>query len=102
MHSSFNQKTSIDLLKYPLITEKTIQLFQKKQYSFVVDPQANKTSIKIAIESLFDVKVISVNTSLQAIKKRRRQGKLIVKKPKYKRAIVRLISKDSISFFEEE
>jgi len=94
------QKTSIDLLKYPLITEKTIQLFEKRQYSFIVVPQANKTSIKIAIETLFDVKVISVNTSLQSIKKRRR-GKFIVKKPQYKRAIVRLMSKDVISFFED-
>jgi large subunit ribosomal protein L23 len=97
---SFDQKASIDLVKYPLLTEKTIKLIEQNQYSFAVDAQATKTSVKVAIEKLFDVKVISVNTSLQAIKKRR-VGKFIGKKAQYKRAIVTLAPEDSITLFED-
>jgi large subunit ribosomal protein L23 len=97
---SFDQKASIDLVKYPLLTEKTIKLIEQNQYSFAVDANANKTSVKIAIEKLFDVKVISVNTSLQAVKKRR-VGKFIGKKSQYKRAIVTLAPENSITLFED-
>jgi large subunit ribosomal protein L23 len=97
---SFDQKSSIDLVKYPLLTEKTIKLIEQNQYSFAVDAKANKTSVKAAIEKLFDVKVISVNTSLQAVKKRR-VGKFIGKKSQYKRAIVTLAPEDSITLFED-
>jgi len=97
---SFDQKASIDLIKYPLLTEKTIKLIEQNQYSFAVDANATKTSVKMAIEKLFDVKVISVNTSLQALKKRR-VGKFIGKKARYKRAIVTLAPENSITLFED-
>ena len=97
---SFDQKASIDLVKYPLLTEKTIKLIEQNQYSFAVDTKATKTSIKTAIEKLFDVKVVSVNTSLQAVKKRR-VGKFIGKKSQYKRAIVTLAPENSITLFED-
>jgi large subunit ribosomal protein L23 len=97
---SFDQKASIDLVKYPLLTEKTIKLIEQNQYSFAVDANATKTSVKTAIEKLFDVNVISVNTSLQALKKRR-VGKFIGKKTQYKRAIVTLAPEDSITLFED-
>jgi ribosomal protein L23 len=57
-------KSVIDLIKYPILTEKTIRLFEQNQYSFAVDRKADKTAIKASVEQLFDVKVISVNTSL--------------------------------------
>ena len=97
---SFDQKASIDLVKYPLFTEKTIKLIEQNQYSFAVDRKADKTAIKSSIEQLFDVKVISVNTSLLPLRKRR-VGKFIGKKARYKRAIVKLASEDSITLFEE-
>ena len=97
---SINQKASIDLVKYPLLTEKTIKLIEQNQYSFAVERKATKTLIKDAIEKLFDVKVISVNTSLQSLKKRR-VGKYIGKKARYKRAIVTLAPENSIVLFEE-
>jgi large subunit ribosomal protein L23 len=97
---SFDQKSSIDLVKYPLLTEKTIKLIEQNQYSFAVDANATKTSVKAAIEKLFDVKVVSVNTSLQALKKRR-VGKFIGKKTQYKRAIVTLAPENSITLFED-
>ena len=73
---------------------------QSNQYSFAVERKATKTLIKDAIEKLFDVKVISVNTSLQSLKKRR-VGKYIGKKARYKRAIVTLAPENSIVLFEE-
>jgi len=98
------QSTQSDLLgivKYPILTEKTIRLIEQNQYSFAVDSKADKDSVKSAIEQLFDVKVISVNTSLLPLRKRR-VGKYIGKKSRYKRAIVKLASEDSIKLFEEE
>ena len=97
---TFDQKASIDLVKYPLLTEKTIKLIEQNQYSFAVDAKATKTSVKAAIEKLFDVKVTAVNTSLQAVKKRR-VGKFIGKKAQYKRAIVTLAPENSITLFED-
>jgi large subunit ribosomal protein L23 len=100
-YTQVNQKDLLDIVKYPILTEKTIRLIEQNQYSFAVDSNAEKTAIKSAVELLFDVKVISVNTSLLPLKKRR-VGKFIGKKARYKRAIVKLASEDSISLFEEE
>ena len=95
-----SQKALLDIVKYPILTEKTIRLIEQNQYSFAVDRKADKTSIKSSVEQLFDVKVVSVNTSLLPLRKRR-VGKFIGKKSRYKRAIVKLASEDSITLFEE-
>jgi|TARA_B110000971_G_scaffold204399_1_gene225809 large subunit ribosomal protein L23 len=95
------QRNLLDIIRYPILTEKTIRLIEQNQYSFAVDPKADKSAVKAAIEQLFDVKVIAVNTSLLPLKKRR-VGKFIGNKARYKRAIVKLASEDSISLFEEE
>ena len=95
------QRDLLDIIKYPILTEKTIRLIEQNQYSFAVDTKADKTDVKNAVEQLFDVKVISVNTSLLPLRKRR-VGKFIGKKARYKRAIVKLASEDSITLFEEE
>ena len=95
------QRELLDIVKYPILTEKTIRLIEQNQYSFAVDPKADKSFVKAAVEQLFGVKVVSVNTSLLPLKKRR-VGKYIGKKARYKRAIVKLESEDSISLFEEE
>ena len=50
-------KSVIDLIKYPILTEKTIRLFEQNQYSFAVDANATKTSVKNAVEKLFAVDV---------------------------------------------
>ena len=96
-----NQKALLSIVKYPILTEKTIRLIEQNQYSFAVDRKANKSAVKSAVEQLFDVKVVSVNTSLLPACKRR-VGKFIGKKSRYKRAIVKLASEDSINLFEEE
>ena len=95
-----NQRNLLDIVKYPILTEKTIRLIEQNQYSFAVDTKADKTAVKSAVEQLFDVKVVSVNTSLQALKKRR-VGKFIGKKTQYKRAIVTLAPENSITLFED-
>jgi len=95
-----DQKALIDLVKYPILTEKTIRLIEQNQYSFAVNSKANKANIKIAIEQLFGVKVVSVNTLLQPLKKRR-VGKFIGVKSRYKRAIVTIAPEDSITLFED-
>lgn len=97
---NFNQQASVDLIKYPLLTEKTIKLIEQKQYTFAVEPYATKTAIKLAIEVLFNVKVIGVNTSLMPIKKRR-VGKFIGKRSQYKRAIVTLSPESTITLFKD-
>jgi large subunit ribosomal protein L23 len=89
----------IDLIKYPILTEKAVRLFKQNQYSFAVSKEANKTVIKTAIEKLFDVKVIAVNTSTQQ-RKKRRVGKFIGEKTQNKRAIVTLRPGDSIQILE--
>jgi len=96
-----NQRDFLGVVKYPILTEKTIRLIEQNQYSFAVDPKANKNAIKAAVEQLFDVKVLSVNTFLSPLRKRR-VGKFIGKKSRYKRAIVKLSADDSITLFEEE
>ena len=96
-----NKRDLLGIIKYPLLTEKTIKLIEQNQYSFAVDPKATKTAVKSAVEQLFDVKVVSVNTSLLPLRKRR-VGKFIGTKARYKRAIVKLAPEDSITLFEEE
>ena len=80
-YNQFTQKDLLDIVKYPILTEKTIRLIEQNQYSFAVDSKADKSAIKSAVEQLFDVKVVSVNTSLIPLKKRR-VGKFIGKKLK--------------------
>jgi large subunit ribosomal protein L23 len=92
--------SSIDLIKYPLVTDKTTRLLNNNQYTFLVDPKISKDEIKETIEFLFDVKVSKVNTCHLA-KKKRRVGQFIGTKSHYKKAIVKLTEGYSISLFSE-
>jgi large subunit ribosomal protein L23 len=51
-----------DILRRPLITEKNTRLMDQNQYTFEVHPEATKIQIKEAVEAIFNVKVIAVNT----------------------------------------
>nr|YP_009327037.1 50S ribosomal protein L23 [Pleurocladia lacustris]ANS57618.1 50S ribosomal protein L23 [Pleurocladia lacustris]ANS57761.1 50S ribosomal protein L23 [Pleurocladia lacustris] len=93
-----NFSSSIDLIKYPLITSKTNLLFEHNQYTFLVDPRLNKVNIKKAIEFLFDVKIIKIN-SCNLPKKKRRIGKVSGIKPQYKKVIVKLAKDNKIDLF---
>ena len=79
-----------DVLLAPVISEKSYGLIDEGKYTFIVHPEANKTQIKIAVEKVFNVKVLSVNTINRAGKRKRtRLG--FGKRNDTKRAIVSLI-----------
>ena len=69
-NSPYLTKSSINNIKYPIITEKATRLLENNQYSFIVSPESNKIAIKTAIEYLFDVKVVKVNTCHLPTKKK--------------------------------
>ena len=94
------QRSSAQIIKYPIITDKATRLLENNQYSFIVDRYSDKTSIKLAIESLFEVKVIKINTC-RLPRKQKRVGKYIGWKPQYKKAIVTLSEGDVINLFTE-
>lgn len=60
-----------DILLAPVISEKSYGLLDENKYTFLVRPDSNKTQIKIAVEQVFGVKVIGVNTSNREGKRRR-------------------------------
>ena len=95
-----NNGQLVDLIKYPIITDKATRLLELNQYTFATSKKSTKTEIKLAIEYLFDVKVISVNT-YNLPKKTRRIGKFVGTKASYKRAIVTLAKGNSINLFSE-
>jgi large subunit ribosomal protein L23 len=98
--SKSNISLNIDLIKYPLVTDKTTRLLNNSQYTFIVDPKISKTEIKKTIEFIFDVKIIKINTSHLPIKKRR-VGQFIGTKSHYKKAIIKLSKGYSINLFSQ-
>ncbi|GAA1374481.1 50S ribosomal protein L23 [Luteococcus sanguinis] len=87
-----------DILLAPVVSEKSYGLLDENKYTFLVAPQANKTEIKIAVEKVFGVKVLSVNTiNRQGKKRRTRFG--IGKRPDTKRAIVTVAEGQRIDIF---
>jgi len=88
-----------DVLIRPLITEKTNAMMQDNKYTFVVPLKANKVQIRQAVEGIFKVKVLAVNT-IRVMGKTKRMGKTEGKRPDYKKAIVKLAPGQTIEFFE--
>ena len=86
-----------DILISPVVSEKSYGLLDEGKYTFIVDPRANKTEIKIAIEQIFKVKVDSVHTLNRPGKTRRTRFGL-GKRKDTKRAIVTL-KEGSIDIF---
>lgn len=97
---STKQRELIDIVKYPVITDKATRLLELNQYTFAIDKKATKIDIKAAIEYLFEVKVVAVNT-FNPPQKKRRIGRFIGTKPRYKKAIVTLAEGNSINLFSE-
>lgn len=93
-------KNPRDIIKRPVITERTSEMMAEKKYVFEVELRANKTEIKQAIESIFKVKVTNVNT-LRMPAKPKRYGRYSGYTSEWKKAIVSLSadSKD-LEFFE--
>ena len=93
-------KDARDIIKRPVITERTTELMEDKCYTFEVDPKANKTEVKNAVEEIFDVSVEKVNV-MNYKGKFKRMGRFGGYTPKRKKAIVKL-TEDSkeLEFFE--
>lgn len=84
-----------DIIKAPIITEKSSTLAQNNTYVFSVDIHSNKTQIKEAIEKIFNVKVENVNT-VNVKPKKKRVGRYAGKTQRIKKAIVKLKEGSSI------
>ena len=87
--SAAHNKDPREIILAPVVSEKSYGLLDEGKYTFVVDPRANKTEIKIAVEQVFSVKVASVNTINRKGKTRRTKFGL-GKRKDTKRAIVTL------------
>ncbi len=87
------------VIQRPLVTEKsTYAMNEQKRYSFIVDPRATKDEIKDAIQKIYKVRVVGVNTQVRKGEYRRiKSGE--VKDPATKKATVRLHKDDSIELF---
>jgi len=89
-----------DLILKPIVSEKATILLEDNKYVFDVALKATKTDIKAAIETLFEVKVVKVNTS-RPPRKKKRVGRFMGFKPQYKRAVITLAEGDTITLFPE-
>lgn len=89
-----------DIIKYPILTEKTYQQMQENVYTFAVDKRATKFDIKRAVEFIFQVKVESVNT-FNVPRKPKRVGRYEGFVAGYKRAIIKL-AEGSIQILQDE
>lgn len=78
-----------DIIISPYITEKSNDEMAQGKYTFVVDPRATKTAIKSAVEKLFNVKVLEVNT-INYEGKEKRMGVHLGKTSKWKKAVVKI------------
>jgi large subunit ribosomal protein L23 len=92
-------KSPRDVIIRPIVSEKSYAGIEQNSYTFMVDRRANKTEIKEAVQSIWGVRVTSVNT-LNRPGKVKRRGWTKGKRPDQKRAIVTLAEGDSIQIFE--
>ena len=88
-----------EVLRKPLITEKSTELQSLNKYVFEIAEKANKPQIKQAVEKAFNVKVTGVNV-ITMPGKSRRMGRRLYQSPSWKKAIVTLRAGDKIEFFE--
>ncbi len=92
--------TNYDIIRRPVITEKSMASMSDKKYTFIVDIHANKSMIKRAVEEVFGVKVEDVKTA-RYLGKTKRVGVHVGKRPDYKKAVVKLTNDSkAIEFFE--
>lgn len=88
-----------DILKRPIVSERSYSLLPEGKYTFEVEWHANKQQIAQAVETAFEVHVERVNT-MNVKPKPKRQGRFIGKTKKWKKAIVTLREGDKIAIFE--
>jgi large subunit ribosomal protein L23 len=89
-----------DVILAPVVSEKSYSLLDDNAYTFVVHKNANKTEIRQAVEEIWGVRVISVNTSTRKGKSKRYRF-TVGRRADTKRAIVKLAAGDKIELFEQ-
>ena len=99
MTKKFNSRLA-DVIRKPIITEKATNALDLNQYTFEVDHRAAKPDIKAAVETMFNVRVIGVNT-MNPPRRSKRVGKFAGKRSQIKKAIIRLAEGDKIQLFPE-
>jgi len=91
-----------DILIAPVVSEKSYALMEDGVYTFTVRPTASKPEIRDAVQSIFGVRVLKVNTlNRQGKRKRNRKTFTYGKRPDTKRAIVTLVEGDTIDLFQD-
>ena len=94
-------KDARDVIVRPVVSEKSYALMENHVYTFEVARSASKPQIRDAVESIFDVKVLKVNTLNREGKRKRNRGlPTFGKRPDVKRAYVTLVEGESIELFE--
>jgi large subunit ribosomal protein L23 len=93
-------KSARDVIIRPIVSEKSYAGLDLNRYSFLVHPDATKTEIKEAVQSIWNVRVLHVNT-MKRLGKKTRSRTTFGKRPDQKRATVTLAEGDSITIFEE-
>lgn len=89
-----------NILKKPIITDKTTKYLEENKYCFTVSKNTKKTDIKKAIEYIFNVKVKTINT-LNMPPKKRSIGKFTGNIARYKKAIIELHDNYTINLFSD-
>lgn len=91
-----------EIILAPVVSEKSYGLMEEGAYTFQVHPDSTKPQIRQAVEEIFDVKVVKVNTiNRRGKRQRNRRTVTYGKRPDRKRAIVTLADGDSIDLFQE-
>jgi large subunit ribosomal protein L23 len=89
----------LEVLRRPVVTEKSTLLQEQEKYAFEVAPKANKQEVRAAVERAFDVSVSAVNI-VRTRGKLKRRGSRLVPTRSWKKAIVTLKAGQKIDFFE--
>ncbi len=90
-----------DVIIEPVVSEKSYALMETGVYTFIVNPRANRIEIRNAVEEIFGVRVLNVNTlNRKGKRKRNRRSPTFGTRPSTKRAIVTLQAGDRIDLFE--
>ena len=100
------KRTARDIILRPIVTEKSVALSSENKYTFAVDPKSNKCEIRSAIEEIFKVKVLKINTLTVKGKPRRWGRKYTGHRSNWKKAMVTLRDGDKIeiqgvNYFEQ-
>lgn len=95
------KKVNADIIRYPVITDKTTKNIENNTYCFNVIKNSSKTEIKKVLEDIFNVKIKKINT-LNNPPKTKTVGRFKGKKTQYKKAIIQLHKEYTINLFNEE